>query len=97
MEAEANAGPYSNVSETLLCIFWRIYDFSYRFQQLTIFNSRQKLSKPTQSSSLIYNGFGGSERKENFVGFPNIQSRINAAGRAGLPSLGSSKSGINKK
>lgn len=68
-------------------------------QQLTIFNNRQKVSKATvsgaQSSSLIYNGFGGSERKENFVGFPNGLSKSNTAGR--MLSLSSSKNGLTKK
>lgn len=54
------------------------------FRNLTIFNNPRKLSRPAsgaQQSSLIYNGFGGSERKENFVGFPNGSSAKNSAGR----------------
>ncbi|KAJ6638944.1 hypothetical protein Bhyg_11682 [Pseudolycoriella hygida] len=58
---------------------------------LTIFKKRQKLTvSSAQGSTLIQNGFGGSERKENFIGFPNGQSRSNPAGR-GLSKSGSAK------
>lgn len=69
-------------------------------QQLTIFNNPRKVSKTVskvQSSSQIYNGFGGSERKENFVGFPNGQSKSNPAGRGLSTLVGSSKSGVATK
>lgn len=58
-----------------------------------------KTSASSQSSSLVYNGFGGSQRKENFIGFPRGQSRTNPAGR-GLSmsmSLGSAKSVLSPK
>ncbi|XP_037029472.1 E3 ubiquitin-protein ligase TRAIP-like [Bradysia coprophila] len=53
------------------------------FRNLTIFNNPRKLSRPVsgaQPSGTIYNGFGGSERKENFAGFPNGTTRKNSAG-----------------
>ncbi|KAG4076037.1 hypothetical protein HA402_011511 [Bradysia odoriphaga] len=53
-------------------------------RSLTIFNNPRKLSKPVsraQLSSTISNGLGGSERKENFAGFPNGLTRKHSAGR----------------
>lgn len=51
-----------------------------------------------QSSNFIYNGFGGSERKENFIGFPQGQSKTNPASRGLSMPIGSfTKNSLNQK